>query len=271
MNVEPFPKQTPWLKRCITGKTGEPLSIFANIVTALRGDGDLRDAYAFDEMQQCVMLMHRIGQMLAGDGPRPLTDTDTDDLQDWLQKNGLKRVGREDVHHAIQKHAREQAYHPVRDYLESLQWDGQLRLNVWLTTKLGAELTDYTKTVGKMFLISMVARIFEPGCKADHMLVLEGQQGALKSSACAVLGGDWFSDNLPDITVGKDVSQHLRGKWLIEVSEMHAMGRAEASLLKSLHQPNHRTLSAELRPARGHRAAPVRLHRHHQQGRLSAR
>ena len=123
-------------------------------------------------------------------------------------------IGNETVHKAIDLRANECSFHPVRDYIESLESDGIPRLSGWLSAYLGAERTPYTAGIGRMFLISMVARILERGCKADHMLVLEGPQGSLKSTACAIIGGLYFSDNLPDVTAGKDVSQHLRGKWL---------------------------------------------------------
>ena len=82
-------------------------------------------------------------------------------------------------------------------------------------------------------MIGLVARIRKPGCQADYMPVLEGPQGAKKSTACRILAGDeYFSDHLPDIQ-HKDASLHLRGKWLIEVSEMSAMSKADSARLKS--------------------------------------
>jgi predicted P-loop ATPase len=210
------------------------MPILANAVIALRADPGLRNAFARDEMLCAPVLLHKIGEPLETNGyPCPLTDDDVHTAQRYLQGIGLERIGRETVCDAISLHAREHAFHPVLDYLEELQWDNQPRINVWLTTRLGAQGSEYTQAIGKMFLVSMVARIYEPGCKCDHMLVLESDQGTLKSTACAVLGGEWFSDGLPDITSGKDASQHLKGKWLCEISEMHAMNRAEASLLKS--------------------------------------
>jgi predicted P-loop ATPase len=235
-NLEGEQMRAPhWLSECIKDGKGRPLPILANAYTALERDPEMRDALAYDQMLCSPMLLHQVGQPLGGDlrEPRPLTDKDVGDIQKWMQHAGLERIGRENVNIAVDCYARDKSYHPVLDYLESLQWDEQPRVNGWLTTKLGADRNEYTTAIGRMFLISMVARIFEPGCKADHMLVLEGPQGELKSTACAILANEWFSDALPDVASGKDASQHLRGKWLIEVAEMHAMNRAEASLLKS--------------------------------------
>jgi predicted P-loop ATPase len=223
-------RSTKWLADCICGKTGEPLPILANALTAMRAV--VPGTSALDEMMQVPMLMKSLS-LVPDFRPRPLTDVDVGLLQDRLQHLGLKRLSKDTAHQAVDVRAHECRFHPVRNYLERLEWDAVPRLSNWLTTYLGAEGSDYVAVIGQMFVISMIARIFEPGCKADYMPVLEGPQGTLKSAACKVLGGPWFSDSLPDVTSGKDVSQHLRGKWLIEVSEMHAMNRAEAAQLKA--------------------------------------
>jgi predicted P-loop ATPase len=242
MTVAPFPGKRRWLSDCILsdGKNPKPLPIVANALIALRRDPAVCDAFAYDDMLRAPTVVHQIGAAIGQlHEPRPLTDKDITDVQEWMQDAGLKRIARETVRDAITSYAQDHAYHPVRNYLDALEWDGEDRLHGWLTTYLGVEQTAYSDGVGTMFLTSMVARILEPGCKVDHMLVLEGDQGELKSTACRVLAGEWFSDSLPEITSGKDVSQHLRGKWLIEVAEMHAMNKAEASLLKSFISRTH--------------------------------
>lgn len=220
------PADPDWIKKCQSGKKGAVISNLANALRGMRSDPNLRTAFAFDEMRRT--------QMVTRSAPVQVTDEDIISLQEYLQKAGLKGLGKDTAKCALIGYAGERRYHPVRTQLDALAWDTTSRLPTWLTVHLGAEPSDYTKIIGPQFLISMVARIYRPGCKVDHMLVLEGQQGILKSMACATLAGeDYFSDNLPEITMAKDCSVHLRGKWLIEIAEMHAFNRADATHLKS--------------------------------------
>ena len=227
-----------WYGKTITNAEGVPLSIVANAILALREDPAWAGVLAYDEMERSVMLMvaiprHGAASASAGQFPRAITDDDVTLAQEWLQIAGLPRLSKDATHQAVDLCARENSYHPVLDYLNGLTWDGRERVKTWTHTYLGTEDDDYSRAIGRMFLVSMVARVFMPGCKADHMMILEGPQGARKSSACAVLGGRWFSDGLPDSISGKDTQQHLRGKWLIEVAELHAMNRVETTALKA--------------------------------------
>jgi predicted P-loop ATPase len=237
-------RETPsWLSECLCGDKGTPFPNLHNVLVALNSDPLLLEHFAYDLMLQAPLLMRPLNLIVPGGAApdssdafkaRPATDTDVSRVQEYLQRAGLHNVGRDPVFQAVNAHAEANSFHPVRDYLTRLEWDGKCRVGGWLTKHLGVPATPYVEAIGRMFLISMVARIFDPGCKADYMLVLEGPQGELKSTACGILGGDWFSDSLPEIGEGKDVLQHLRGKWLIEIAEMHAMNRAETAQLKAI-------------------------------------
>jgi predicted P-loop ATPase len=212
-----------WLDRCLRTAKGELIPNQANATIAL--EALLPGQLAFDEMLQAAVL-------IGDDTRRAVRDADVSGLRDQLQHSGFPRMGWDTVHRAIEVLTDRARIHPVRDYLDGLLWDGVERLLGFFPVFFGTRDTAYEQAIGRMFLISMVARIFEPGCKADHLPIIEGPQGVLKSTACGTLGGEWFSDELPDIAT-KDASVHLRGKWLIEVSEMHAYNRAETTRLKS--------------------------------------
>lgn len=189
------------------------------------------------------------GQLMAQDGPRELTDSDYTAVSAALARTHGLNFSVQMVSAAIEATAQENAYHPIRDYLAGLVWDGTPRLEHWLHDFLGAEDTPYTAGIGRLFMIGMVARIMKPGCKNDYVLILEGSQGIRKSSACRVLaGGEYFSDSLPPIKdANKDLSQHLAGKWLIEMAEMSATSRADTEALKAFLTRTHETY----RPAYG--------------------
>ena len=207
----------------------------ANAATILRHAPEFAGMLGFDEMQRdLVVIRNPPGAKIDKATPRPFADLDVSTIQEWMQRNGVARMPREAVQQAVALVASEHSYHPIKDYLDGLAWDGEERLSSWLATYLGAEANAYHSEVGRLFLISMVARIYWPGCKADYMLILQGDQGILKSSACAVLAGKWFSDNLPDLHYGDAVrlSMHLRGKWLIEIGELSSFGKADSLRLK---------------------------------------
>lgn len=227
-----------WRDDWMLNEHGRPASNLANAAHALRKAGELRDLFSRDEMARADMLARPVPE-LAGrfDDARPVRDADVTAVQEWLQKAGLVSLSKDTTHQAVELRASERAYHPVQDYLNRLRWDGTPRVDRWLAYYLGAEgegLAEYHRTVGRMFLVAMVVRVLKPGCKSDHMLVLEGPQGARKSTACGILAGHYFSDQLPDLRGdGVRVSQHIRGKWLIEIAEMAAMGKAETADLKA--------------------------------------
>lgn len=244
-----------WLEAACFDAEGQLVPNLATAMAVLRSAPQVSKAFAYDEMLCAPILKSRLpslGPRLIFNHyslPRPVTDTDVSQLQEWIQQIGVAKLSKDTIHQAIDLRARECAFHPVQDYLNDLNWDNHKRLDTWLATYLGAEPTDYSSGIGALFLISMVTRIFQPGCKCDYMLVLEGPQGAMKSTACAILGGKWFSDSLPDVTTGKDVAQHLPGKWLIEISELSGMKKAEASTLKAfITRPVERC-----RPSYGHK------------------
>lgn len=163
-------------------------------------------------------------------------------MQDIERRYGVV-FRREQVRDAVVVVAEDHARHPVREYLDGLKWDGVPRVGSLLTDGFGAVNQDDPELLvafGQKFLISLVARIYEPGCKADNMLVLTGAQRRFKSTAlrtlvsppCAAKYGGWFEDNRFD-PGDKDGLLLLQGKWLVEVGELDSFKGRESTLIKA--------------------------------------
>ena len=131
--------------------------------------------------------------------------------------------------------AAERAYHPIKEYLESLPpWDGISRVENLLIDYFGAENNNYTKAIIRKTMVAAVARIYYPGTKFDSVLILNGPQGIGKSTFFAKLAGDWFSDSLT-LTDMRDKSgpEKLQGYWILELGELAGMKKADVETVKS--------------------------------------
>lgn len=228
----PAPRPS-WFAMLLRSDDGKPERNEANVVTALSNDEAFAGTLVFDAFGQELL----VNRPLPWDdepltAPRAWTDVDDVRCAEWLQRREIN-VTPPLVSRSVRAVARRHTIHPVREYLSSLRWDGTPRLETWAITHIGAADTPLNRTFGARWMISAVARIMEPGAKADHMLILEGSQGLKKSTALRILAGDaWFTDEVPEIG-SKDCAQQMSGKWIIELAELDAISRAEASRIKA--------------------------------------
>jgi len=146
-------------------------------------------------------------------------------VDDHGNQKGLK-VSLGDVRQALHQVARERPYHPVREYLSGLVWDGTPRLDAVAEDILGAERTVLNQALVRRYMVSAVARAMQPGCKVDTALILVGPTGLGKSTFFRVIGSPWFVDTMLDVTSAKALMT-LRRAWIYEWAELEVMRRAE--------------------------------------------
>ncbi len=161
------------------------------------------------------------------------SDADTTELRKLFETRYKLRPSKQDMRDAVIASAARQQFHPVRDYLRTLAWDGTPRLDTLFIDYLGAADSAYTRAVTRKAIVGAVARVMTPGCKFDYVIVLVGAQGRNKSTILRKLAGaDWFSDSLVTFD-GKNAFDAVSGRWLIEVPEMHAFDKVTMNQAKA--------------------------------------
>lgn len=208
---------------------GKLFGSYSNLVLILRHDEVWRDVIAYDEFGGRVVKRHRppfergeVGEW---------QDSDDLHLRLWMSAQYGINPRKDDLFDAVQAVADVNRFHEVRSYLEGLVWDGVPRLKHLLQFYMGAEPGEYASAVGTKWMLSAVARVFRPGCKADHVLILEGPQGLGKSTFLSIMGGPWFTD-APFRLGDREGWMVIRGKWIVELGELDSFNKAESTAAK---------------------------------------
>lgn len=211
-------------------KNKEIISCLSNIYDMLNNSKQWGGVLGFDESSQRVV--KRAAPPYEHGRAGEWEDQDDARTAMWLGRRFYFSPSLSQIRDAVDVLARENSFHPIQEWLKGLKWDGQPRLDDWMSDHLGVAKSEYSMKVARWFLIGMVARAMTPGCKFDYCLILEGEQGLKKSSVLRAIGGEWFGDTDLDLH-SKDSMDSLRGKWLYEFAEMGSVTRVESSKQKS--------------------------------------
>lgn len=220
-----------WVGQLTCNKNGKFDNTINNVQLIMEHDVGLRGKYFYDTFKERMTVCGDLPWCkLADRMTTTWTDTDDAGLRNFLEIK-YEIVNTMKISDAVLLAMQSCMRHPVREYLLSLKWDGVARADTIFIDYLGAEDTEYTRTVTRKALIGAVARIMQPGCKHDHILVLVGPQGCRKSTTLAKLGKSWFSDSFYTVQ-GKEAYEQIQGFWLIEMGEMAATRKAELESIK---------------------------------------
>lgn len=211
-----------------TDKGGKVKSTFSNACEILRYD-KLKPAYndfATCEFFRCQELPW------SGNPSLPVDDNMMLLARSYMIAQYGTDFGNENLNYAVRAVALENRFNPVHEYLDSLVWDKTPRLDTFFSRYFGVEDCPYAKAVGRILFVALVTRARKPGCKFDQLIVLEGPQGAGKSTALSILGGEFFSDAALGSLSDKDTIIAMRGKWLFEWAESVPLGKARLEEMK---------------------------------------
>lgn len=164
--------------------------------------------------------------------PTEWTDMDTTQCRYYLEQYEHYKTSGQCVFDAVTVVSADFAYNPLHSYLDALTWDGKERLDDMLYEVFGVPRSTYSRAVSSKLLIAAVARAYEPGCKVDNVLILEGDQGIRKSTFVSALGGEFYTDMHLD-PHAKDTFEILRGAWFVELAEMGFLKRSQVESLKA--------------------------------------
>lgn len=227
---EPDPADAAWIAKLEYDKKGNLVKNMPNFSAIFANDKELRKIKYNAFTHRFVVTDRMPWQRPYSDGN--LTDADICCIRSYIAKK-YNLYNKDFTDTALGELRNIRSFHQVRDYLSGLEWDGVSRLDTLLIDYLGADDTTYVRAVTRKTLVAAVMRIFEPGCKFDNMLVLQGKQGIGKSQIFHKLAGKWFSDSLSmnDMT-DKTAPEKLQGYWIMEIAELQGMRKSDVEIVK---------------------------------------